>query len=111
MKQIRKLPLRILRYHRIKLTVLFLLKRAMKEIINGEKEETPDFADATNALILQLDRVASELLKVSSTINTESKGIPSTMMESNNKQERLEDLPHSIIQNAEELIGDYVSGP
>jgi hypothetical protein len=87
-----------------------LTKKAMKEIINGEKEETPDFADATNALILQLDRVASELLKVSSTINTESKGIPSTMMESNNKQERLEDLPHSIIQNAEELIGDYVSG-
>jgi hypothetical protein len=56
---------------------------------------------------LKLEEVGASIQQVQSTINTESRGVPKSLLETANKVTQIENLGKSIIFNASELLGAY----
>tara|TARA_R110000868_G_scaffold175148_4_gene412089 strand:- start:1638 stop:7859 length:6222 start_codon:yes stop_codon:yes gene_type:complete len=56
---------------------------------------------------LKLEEVGTSIQQVQSTINTESRGVPKSLLETANKVTQIENLGKSIIFNASELLGTY----
>lgn len=83
----------------------------LKFIKNGETESSYYAAQAA-ALekFIELDNIGSQILRVQSAINTDSKGFGKSFISSMLKQERILDLPlinKSGVRNADRLIGNY----
>jgi hypothetical protein len=56
---------------------------------------------------LKLEEVGASIQQVQSTINTESRGVPKSLLETANKVTQIQNLGKSIIFNASELLGSY----
>lgn len=56
---------------------------------------------------LKLEEVGTSIQQVQSTINSESRGVPKSLLETANKVTQIQNLGKSIIFNASELLGTY----
>ena len=99
-----------------------LSSKSGKDLINNiknktltidPKDNTPDFNLEQLALLEKFQRlteIGKNIKVLQSTINTESSGIPKSLLETESKVEQIQRLPHLKIFNAEKLLGEYSEG-
>ncbi len=59
---------------------------------------------------IKLDGIGSEIKKIQSAINTASKGVPKSLLETNTKVTQIQNLPLSNVFNAGKLLGTIQDG-
>lgn len=84
-----------------------------KTLVPLKEGTTPDFHLEQLALLdkfLKLTDTGKDIKVLQSTINTESSGIPKSLLETKTKVEQIERLPYLNIFNADRLLGGYEAG-
>lgn len=88
-----------------------LLDNIKNKKLVESKNDTSDFNVEQLLLLdkfLKLQEIGKTIKTLQSTINTESKGIPKSLLEVDAKIKQIENLPNSIVYNASKLLGEYV---
>jgi hypothetical protein len=81
-----------------------------KTLVPLKEGTTPDFHLEQLALLdkfLKLTATGKDIKVLQSSINTESSGIPKSLLETKTKVEQIERLPYLSIFNADKLLGEY----
>jgi hypothetical protein len=81
-----------------------------KTLVPLKEGTTPDFHLEQLALLdkfLKLTATGKDIKVLQSSINTESSGIPKSLLETKTKVEQIERLPYLNIFNADKLLGEY----
>jgi hypothetical protein len=84
-----------------------------KSLTIDPKDNTPDFNLEQLALLEKfqnLTEIGKNIKVLQSTINTESSGIPKSLLETESKVEQIQRLPYLQIFNAQKLLGEYSEG-
>jgi exodeoxyribonuclease-5 len=84
-----------------------------KKLEASPEKVTPDFNLEQLALLdkfMKLTQTGKDIKVLQSTINTESSGIPKSLLETKTKVEQIGRLPYLDIFNAEKLLGEYEKG-
>ena len=90
-------------------------ERLIKNLENGEFNETKstDFNIGQLMVLekfLKLDEIGGEIKKIQSAINTSSKGVPKSLLETNTKVTQIENLGFSKVFNAPSLLESTING-
>ena len=90
-------------------------ERLIKNLENGEFNETKstDFNIGQLMMLekfLKLDEIGGEIKKIQSAINTSSKGVPKSLLETNTKVTQIENLGFSKVFNAPNLLESTING-
>lgn len=90
-------------------------ERLIKNLENGEFNETKstDFNIGQLMVLekfLKLDEIGGEIKKIQSAINTSSKGVPKSLLETNTKVTQIENLGFSKVFNAPNLLESTING-
>lgn len=84
-----------------------------KSLTIDPKDNTPDFNLEQLAILEKfqnLTEIGKNIKVLQSTINTESSGIPKSLLETESKVEQIQRLPYLKIFNAQKLLGEYSEG-
>ena len=84
-----------------------------KTLTIDPKDNTPDFNLEQLAILEKfqnLTEIGKNIKVLQSTINTESSGIPKSLLETESKVEQIQRLPYLQIFNAQKLLGEYSEG-